>query len=226
MFTAGSKPSTTQTNSQSNRRHSPIKGALREGTFEDTFYIAYPRPVTTLLSDCVGKQATEQDQFEKKTKTKVEKKLPSGSQRVYDYLVEQRLNYETGRLDPSISRIAKDTGFCRSTVIKILDALEYHGYIQKQRRYRRVRTETGKFRNEQVTNCYAIVIPKKFLKAVTDFLKRFKKPKFTGSKYSKIQQRLYETQRSFYDFLIHKAEQIDTLFFKPSVSLHLRPKLY
>jgi DNA-binding transcriptional ArsR family regulator len=42
-----------------------------------------------------------------------------------------RCNKDTLRCDPSISRLADDTGLDRSTVIRALDALEADGYVKR-----------------------------------------------------------------------------------------------
>lgn len=77
---------------------------------------------------------------------------------VLEYLINV-IDHATGRLEPSISRIAKKIGRCRATVVKALKALRQHGFLDWLRRYEETGCEGGGPRVRQVTNAYRLMLP-------------------------------------------------------------------
>ncbi|MFC0687612.1 LexA family transcriptional regulator [Novosphingobium clariflavum] len=78
---------------------------------------------------------------------------------VLEYLYEL-VDYATGRLEPSIQRIADDIGRSYSAVHKGLCRLRKEGFIHWMRRSRPVdNPEPGGQQVEQIQNAYALLIP-------------------------------------------------------------------
>lgn len=77
---------------------------------------------------------------------------------VLEYLTNV-IDHATGRLEPSIARIAKKTGRCRASVIRALKALRLHGFIDWVRRYEETGREGAGPQVRQVTNAYRLLLP-------------------------------------------------------------------
>jgi hypothetical protein len=78
---------------------------------------------------------------------------------VYYALAFDFLNYETGRLDPSLDQLAEHTGWCRRSVGTALARLRDLGLLAWQRRCEETRDAKGRFRLRQQTNAYAVLPP-------------------------------------------------------------------
>ena len=76
---------------------------------------------------------------------------------VLNVLLFDFLNYQTGRLDPSLETIAKKAGMARRTVVTALARLRGLGLLNWQRRCEEDRDEAGRFRLRQQTNAYALL---------------------------------------------------------------------
>src|SRR4051812_23340663 len=68
-------------------------------------------------------------------------------------------NFRTGRLDPSLDKIAAKAGCCRRAVVTALARLRDLGLLTWQRRCEEDRDEAGRFRLRQRTNAYAVLPP-------------------------------------------------------------------
>src|SRR3954463_13378146 len=69
------------------------------------------------------------------------------------------LNYASGRLDPSLDRIAERAGCCRRAVVDALARLRDLGLLTWQRRCEETRDAEGRFRLRQRTNAYGLLPP-------------------------------------------------------------------
>jgi hypothetical protein len=75
---------------------------------------------------------------------------------VYYVLLFDFLNYTSGRLDPSLDRIAERAGCCRRAVVTSLAKLRDLGLLNWVRRCEEDRDQGGRFRLRQRTNAYSL----------------------------------------------------------------------
>lgn len=76
---------------------------------------------------------------------------------VYEALAWDFLNWSTGRLDPSLDRIAEAAGCSRRSVKLAINVLRDLGVISWVRRCEADHDEEGRFRLRQRTNAYALL---------------------------------------------------------------------
>src|SRR4051812_8564055 len=75
---------------------------------------------------------------------------------VFYVLAFDFLNYASGRLDPSLDRIAERACCCRRSVVDALAHLRDLGLLAWQRRCEETRDAEGRFRLRQKTNAYGL----------------------------------------------------------------------
>src|SRR4051812_38672970 len=76
---------------------------------------------------------------------------------VFYVLAFDFLNYASGRLDPSLDRIAEKACCCRRAVVDALARLRDLGLLTWQRRCEETRDAEGRFRLRQKTNAYGLL---------------------------------------------------------------------
>ena len=85
---------------------------------------------------------------------------------VYRLMVLKIMNYSTGRLEPSISYIAKRLGHSRQSIVNALKALRAHGFLDWLRRYEIYDDATGEGKIRQATNAYRVMLPREAEKLI------------------------------------------------------------
>lgn len=77
---------------------------------------------------------------------------------VLEYMINV-IDHRTGRLEPSIAHIARKVGRCRGAVVRALQNLRRHGFIDWVRRYEETGREGAGPQVRQVTNAYRLTLP-------------------------------------------------------------------
>ena len=82
---------------------------------------------------------------------------------IYNLLVFKYYNLETGRCDPSLERMAADSGYSRASVAEAIAELERRGMIRHHRRVYQKETRPGaRWEYAQDTNAYTLVKPERW----------------------------------------------------------------
>lgn len=78
---------------------------------------------------------------------------------ILDYFANL-VDYSTGRLDPSINHLRAKLRRSKDAIVRALDALRRHGFLEWKRRYVPANDETGRIQVQQTSNAYRIRMPK------------------------------------------------------------------
>jgi hypothetical protein len=145
-----------------------VRGGSREaGSFEDTFFgmpakgacDAMLRAARDALD--LGRRLKRAARAHNRVLSAPERAiagLTAGAVRVFEELCAlARVN--EGRVYPSYDRLAAATALGRATVARALHLLEVAGFLQRQRRYRRIEGEGAGPRYAQTSNAYRPTMP-------------------------------------------------------------------
>lgn len=91
---------------------------------------------------------------------------------VLDVLYNRFLDYQTGRLDPSISTISAAIGHSYNAVHRALTRLRKHGFLHWVRRSRKTENEGAGPQVEQISNAYVLLVPSVIKKMVAYLIGR------------------------------------------------------
>ena len=156
------------------------RGGIEAGTFEEQFFMVPAKGETDQLLRVArraldaGRRLRRDSRAGDRTLTAIERRiaaLTAGAVRVYEEIVTlARLN--RGRVFPSYDHLAEATSLGRATIARALHILEDIGFIIRQRRFRRIASESAGPRIKQTSNVYRPTLPR----SVLAYLPRWMRP--------------------------------------------------
>ena len=87
-------------------------------------------------------------------------------------LLSRRIDYRTGRLDPSLDYLMRTLRRSRDAIVRALQALRSHGFLNWQRRYEPTGNEGRGPQVRQISNAYRLLLPQK----AREWLGRYGRP--------------------------------------------------
>lgn len=157
-----------------------LRGSIEAGTFEEAFFAPPAKGETDHMlrtarrSLDAGRQLRREARQGTRILTVAERlltTLTSASVRIFEELLTlARLN--RGQVFPSYEHLARATGLGRATVARALGILEAVGFLVRQRRFRKVRTDGPGPRYKQTSNAYRPTLSK----IVQPYLPRWLRP--------------------------------------------------
>jgi len=157
-----------------------LRDSLEAGTFEEVFWMAPGKGETDRLLHVARKTLDAARRLRRdarsgeRTLTAVERgiaQLTGSAVRVFEELLTlARLN--RGRVYPSYDYLAEATGLGRATVGRALRILEAIGFLVRQRRFSRVKSDGPGPRYVQTSNAYRPLLPG----SVQSYLPRWMRP--------------------------------------------------
>jgi predicted transcriptional regulator len=157
-----------------------LRDSLEAGSFEEAFWTVPAKGETDRLLHIARKTLDAARRLRRdarsgeRTLTAVERgiaKLTGSAVRVFEEILTlARLN--RGRVYPSYDYLAEATGLGRATVGRALVILEAIGFLVRQRRFNRVKTEGPGPRYVQTSNAYRPLLPG----SVRSYLPRWMRP--------------------------------------------------
>lgn len=157
-----------------------LRDSLEAGSFEEAFWTVPAEGETDRLLHIARKTLDAARRLRRdarsgeRTLTAVERgiaKLTGSAVRVFEEILTlARLN--RGRVYPSYDYLAEATGLGRATVGRALVILEAIGFLVRQRRFNRVKTEGPGPRYVQTSNAYRPLLPD----SVRSYLPRWMRP--------------------------------------------------
>ncbi|MEG8016422.1 helix-turn-helix domain-containing protein [Sphingomonas sp. 22R3R2A-7] len=157
-----------------------LRDSLEAGSFEEAFWMVPAKGETDRLLHVARKTLDAARRLRRdarsgeRTLTAVERgiaKLTGSAVRVFEEILTlARLN--RGRVYPSYDYLAEATGLGRATVGRALVILEAIGFLVRQRRFNRVKSEGPGPRYVQTSNAYRPLLPG----SVRSYLPRWMRP--------------------------------------------------
>ena len=167
----GQAPRPKKRSGATHRTGAPVRRDSKEaGTFEDAFFVkpeigepdTLLRKLRTLADRAVYLKRDRRAGRRLNSDESDVARVTQSVCRVYEELCTlARLN--AGKIFPSYDHLMAVTGYVRQTVAKALNVLDKLGFLNRQRRFKRVDDDLGAARYKQTSNAYQLSFAEKLI---------------------------------------------------------------